>query len=220
MHSAAQRWEYVSSRRGFPWTLHFLIPYWLRWRVEAFSRECLEEEKAKQLADFETIHARARAAAADGNLGFVMAHYNIPHPYGVFDRTTERTSTGAATNYLDNLALADRVAAELTTSVPASLRSRTAFLFTSDHGFRRRIWSQGYGWHNEAEEVKSLEERPNTLFLYVPPDGARAVRISRPFLAIREHELVLRYFQGALQQPEDVEKILAPAGQTAMSMRH
>ena len=54
---------------------------------------------------------QAEALIRDQSISFVFIHLPVPHPPGIYDRSTGRERAGGT--YIDNLALADRSLGEL-----------------------------------------------------------------------------------------------------------
>jgi hypothetical protein len=85
------------------------------------------------------LDTAAFRAASDSGLRLVFLHLPVPHLPPVWDRSTSSftlVSLGAS-GYFDNLALADRVLADLRRSIAAAgLTERTTLVVTSDHPWR------------------------------------------------------------------------------------
>jgi Sulfatase len=96
--------------------------------------------RLEQLSEFEKVHAAALKYVVDPGLDFVMVHYPIPHPHGIYDRRAKRFSSGPEATYLDNLALADRTLGEIRRALESSGQwVGTALIVSSDHSLR--AWS-------------------------------------------------------------------------------
>jgi arylsulfatase A-like enzyme len=82
----------------------------------------------------------AKSAVANPELDLVFIHLPVPHLPRLYDRR-QRKMIGPrrhqSSDYLDNLALADRTIGELRASMEnTGLWDRTAVIVTSDHSFR------------------------------------------------------------------------------------
>jgi hypothetical protein len=96
-----------------------------------------EIARSGQIAEYGRVHRTALEYVRNPDLDFVMVHYPIPHPYGIYDRGAQTLTLAASSSYLDNLALADRVLGELRGALEAAgLWNRTAVILSSDHSLR------------------------------------------------------------------------------------
>lgn len=217
----SQAREAASAKHGVLWTMSRLLPYWMSWQGSRFVTAEADVHREIHLSSYQRIHAKALKHIANPSLGFVFAHYNIPHPYGIFDRRSKTLTTGEAATYIDNLALTDQVLADIEASMDPELRSKTAFLITADHGYRVRIWQPRLDWRSEAQEVKELPESEHSFFLFVHPkgrDGKPQRRLSTPFAAVKAHDLSVAYLKGEIDDLEDAERYLV-ASEANSSMR-
>ncbi|MGH7390176.1 MAG: sulfatase-like hydrolase/transferase [Candidatus Rokuibacteriota bacterium] len=139
--------------------------------------------------------------AADGRFGLVLLHLPVPRPPGIYDRATGRLTTwhftGAVEGYLDNLALADRVIAELRRSLErAHLGDRTWIVVSSD-----RWWQASKHYDGQVDH--------RVPFLVRPPDGGRAAHVDAPFSTLATHDLVLAILRGSIDDTGDAAAWLA-----------
>lgn len=67
------------------------------------------DERKDQHAGYVFMMERTRAAVADAKLHFVFIHLPVPHPLGIYNRRTGALGPDSASNYIDNLALSDRM---------------------------------------------------------------------------------------------------------------
>jgi hypothetical protein len=139
--------------------------------------------------------------ATDGRFGLVLLHLPVPQPPGIYDRATGRLTTwnftGAGGGYLDNLALADRVVAELRRGIErAGLGDRTWIVVSSDQWWRASMHYDGQVDHRVP-------------FLVRPPDGGRATHVDVPFNTLGTHDLVLAILRGSISDTSDAAVWLA-----------
>jgi hypothetical protein len=135
-------------------------------------------------------------AATDGRFGLVLLHVPLPLPPGIYDRQTGRLTpwnfSGMDAEYLDNLALADRLLGELRHGLDrARLRDRTWIVVTSDR------------WWRAAKTPEGDEDR-RVPFLVREPEGGRPVHVDNAFNTLGTHDLVLAILRGSVTDTDDV----------------
>ena len=117
-------------------------------------------QRYEKIEQFSWLRDRAIESVEDPSIGLALIHLPIPHPVGIFSRTSGSLTTDRHAGYLDNVALVDRTLGELQKAMARSgLWDRTAVLVTADHGWRPYIWRDHAEWtsEEEAREVKILE---------------------------------------------------------------
>jgi hypothetical protein len=150
---------------------------------------------------FDELGDLAIRAATDGRFGLVLLHLPVPRPPGIYDRATGRLTpwnfTGAGGGYLDNLALADRMVAQLRRGLErAQLGDRTRLVVTSDR------W-----WQTSKQYDGHVDYR--VPFLVRPPDGGRATHVDMAFNTLGTHDLVLAILRGSVSDTGDAAAWLA-----------
>ena len=155
----------------------------------------LFSERFAELADL------AIRTATDGRFGLVLLHLPVPQPPGIYDRATGRLTTwnftGAGGGHLDNLALADRVVANLRRGLErARLGDRTWIVVSSDR------W-----WRTSKQYDGQVDHR--VPFLVRPPDGGRATHVDVAFNTLVTHDLVLAILRGSISTTGDAAAWLA-----------
>jgi hypothetical protein len=143
----------------------------------------------------------AMRTAADGRFGLVLLHLPVPRPPGIYDRVTGRLTpwnfTGAGGGYLDNLALADRMIADLRRGLQrAGLADRTWLVVSGAQWWRASRRYDGQVDHRVP-------------FLVRPPDGGRAAHVDAVFNTLATHDLVLAILRGSIMDIRDAAAWLA-----------
>jgi Sulfatase len=152
-------------------------------------------ERVAELGDL------AIRTAADGRFGLVLLHLPVPRPPGIYDRAAGRLTTWNFTavggGYFDNLALADRMIAELRRGLErARLDDRTWLIVSADLWWRASKHYDGHVDHRVP-------------FLVRPPDGSRATHVDAAFNTLATHDLVLAILRGSIQDTSDAAGWLA-----------
>jgi hypothetical protein len=130
----------------------------------------------------------ALRGAADSRFGLVLLHLPVPRPPGIYDRAAGRLTAwnfaGDDGAYLDNLALADQVMADLRRNLErARLGDRTWIVLTATpHGGR-------------------VDHR--VPFLVRPPQGGRGMHVDAPLSTLIAHDLTLAVLRGSVADGRD-----------------
>lgn len=178
--------------------------------------------RARQAMEFLNIRAAALRSVTDPRLEFVMVHWPIPHPYGIFNRDTNRLSLRPGSSYLDNLALVDRTLGEVRAALErAGLWDRTTLLVTSDHPLRPDVWRGRVTWPPQMQRVFGHHSW-RVPFLLKMPGEKQGLVYHGAFSALVAHDLLLAVARGQLQSAEDVRAWLDANGERgadAMAMK-
>lgn len=165
-------------------------------------------EKEQLIKTYLRMRESALELAADTRLGFVLLHWPVPHPPGIYNRATGAFDAGPRSNYIDNLALADRAAGELRRAIEAAgLWDRTTLLITADHPWRPYIWRHTFAW---TSEETSLARGPRAFvpFLLKMAGQAEAVRYGREFNTIVTGKLILDVLDGRVRTAREASRWL------------
>jgi hypothetical protein len=159
------------------------------------------------LQEFERI--RAAASQALGTSDFVYVHWPIPHPLGIYDRQTGRMDLGTDATYLDNLALTDRVIAEIRTRLELlGTWDDAVVLLSSDHSLRTEEWMGRAAWSPEEQRATAGRRSPHVPFVLKLGRQREALTYNEPFSIMLTHDLVLALAKGELRTPAEVARWL------------
>ena len=133
----------------------------------------------------------ALRVAQDERFGLVLLHLPLPQPPGIYDPVTGRLTqwnfTGAEHEYLDNLALVDRILGDLRRGLDrARLLDRTWIVLSSDR------WRRG-----SRRDDGQVDHR--VPFLVRSPEGGRTTHVDAAFNTLGTHELVLAILRGSVR---------------------
>ena len=123
--------------------------------------------REEQVASYERIRTAAKKLATDPTMGFIVVHWNVPHPQGIYDRTNNRFETRNKSNYFDNLELMDAAISELRTAMTAAgVWDTTTIILTSDHPLRPKLWgARTKQWSLEEETLTQKRRRSAIPFI-------------------------------------------------------
>ena len=151
--------------------------------------------QTKQAQDMAAIMPQADALLRNESIGFVFIHLPIPHPPGIYDRSTGRERAGGS--YIDNLALADRSLAEMMAVLSATaLASKTTVIVCSDHSWRVPMWRLTATWTKEDEVASHGRFDPRPVLMIHFPGQQEEHVVTAPFASIGIHDIIERMLRG------------------------
>jgi hypothetical protein len=150
---------------------------------------------------FSELSDLAIRTAANDRFGLVLLHLPIPRPPGIVDPVTGALTawnfSGAGGGYLDNLALVDRLIAELRRALTRTrLDDRTWLIVSAD-----RWWRASHRYDGQVDH--------RVPFLVRPPDGGPATHVDAPFNTLATHDLVLAILRGSIADTANAARWLA-----------
>jgi Sulfatase len=149
----------------------------------------------KQAQDMAAIMPQADALLRDESIGFVFIHLPIPHPPGIYDRSTGRERAGGS--YIDNLALADKSLAEMMAALSTTaLASKTTVIVCSDHSWRVPMWRLTATWTKEDEVASHGRFDPRPVLMIHFPGQQEEHVVTAPFASIGIHDIIERMLRG------------------------
>ena len=160
------------------------------------------------IAEFHLRDARdlidpALALIRDEQIGFVFLHLAVPHPPGVYDRSTQQFRRGGS--YLDNLTLADHYLGQLLQAVSSTNQAgRTAVVLCSDHSWRVPMWRNSAIWTQEDERASKgfFDTRPVLMVHF--PEQTQRVSIDQPENSLVVHAMLQGLVSGKIASPEEL----------------
>lgn len=171
--------------------------------------------------DYVDVMKNAGELLRDQRIRFAFIHMPIPHPPGIYDRTTHQLSSHG--NYLDNLVLADETLGALMKIVRSTQQGeQTAVIVSSDHSWRTSLWKPG-PWSDEEERAThggKFDDRP-VLIVHLPGADTGEL-ISKPVSALAVHSILDRLLRGEIHNRTDLEQLIdqSPQDTIAAQMRN
>jgi hypothetical protein len=164
--------------------------------IAAQLRAVAEEQYSQVRRGLETLVSWI----SDRRLGFIWAHFPLPHPPGMLAGQARSLQP----NYFDNLALVDDTVGIALAELKRNGRwDDSIVVITSDHGLRRDIWQPRPGWTKEEDRQLAIRGKREFVPLIVHlPQQDKHVSFAQPLSAMVLHDLILEWSQGRLIQPD------------------
>jgi hypothetical protein len=166
------------------------------------------------IENFTNIHREALTLVTDPRLDLIFIHYPIPHPPGIYDKSSHDFSLSSTSGYLDSLELADRTLAELQRAMEkAGLWDATTLIVSSDHRLRAdRLWQHHVMWSpsftKEDVAVFNRTDDERVPFILKLPHETKGLEYQAPFNTVLTSDLVLAILKGDISGEADVGKWL------------
>ena len=158
----------------------------------------------KHRASLQAIMQQGRALIADEKIRFVFIHLPVPHPPGIYDRSTGKMRD--AGTYIDNLALADRSLEELISSLNATASAgNTTLIVSSDHSWRVPMWRSIAGLSAEEEAASQGRFDPRPMLMIHFPQETHEVDVSQPFAQVALHGIIVSILQRHIESASGLE---------------
>jgi len=160
------------------------------------------------LRDAKALMTPALTLIRDEEIGFVFLHVPVPHPPGVYDRTTHQFRSGGS--YLDNLALADLYLGELLDTISSTNQAaKTTVVVCSDHSWRVPLWRNSAIWTPEDERASNgfFDSRPVLMVHF--PEQTQGISIDRPENSLILHPMLEGMLRGTIVNREQLAAWIA-----------
>jgi sulfatase-like protein len=173
----------------------------------ALARLLHEKSREPSVSDFHVRDAQGIIAAAeklihDEEIGFMFIHLPVPHPPGVFDRSSRHIRNGGS--YLDNLALSDIYLGRLLSAIQTTnAADRTILIICSDHSWRTPMWRGASWWTKEDEQASQngFDSRP-VLIVHFPAQRS-PMDIAQPMNSLIMHSMLAAILEGKVSSEAD-----------------
>jgi Sulfatase len=176
-----------------PWMRFFRSGLGHRFATFVLRRSEGNDLRAKQhILDYVAISDAADGMLEDGSAGFVFIHIPIPHPGGIYDRTTDQFALRHS-SYIDNLALADKLLGHIRRELEQRGEwDASTVVVMADHSWRTKMfWEDLPDWTKE-EQIASrggeFDDRP--AYIVKLPGQQTGARIDAPFAALNTRKLL------------------------------
>ncbi|MFX4263654.1 hypothetical protein ACOBQJ_15820 [Pelotomaculum propionicicum] len=182
-----------------------IIPFGKRLRLSnnIFASDILIQQG--RYNNYLDIMEDTKEAVCNPDYGLILAHWPVPHPPGIYDRTKNafRLEGGS---YLDNLVLADQTLGELRRVMEdAGTWENTNVIITSDHWWRSDMWSSKLLWTEEDELASLTGEKDHRVPFIIKMAGQNdLLNYNQKFNTVVIHDLILAILKNEFSRPEEV----------------
>jgi len=160
--------------------------------------------ESKHLADYVTLMGDAENVVGDQNFGLVFIHLPVPHPPAIYNRARGDFSWRES-SYLDNLALADRVLAQLRQRMEETgVWERTTLIVSSDHWWRSDYWSRRIFWSQADQAIAGVQVDHRIPFIVKLAGQTTASQHDAAFNTVLTHDLILEVLRGGISNQKDL----------------
>jgi hypothetical protein len=163
--------------------------------------------QAKQhILDYVALAKATDQILEDRSSEFAFIHMPIPHPSGIYDRTTDKFVLKNST-YVDNLALTDKLVGHIRSKLEQSGQwDATTLVIMADHSWRTElIWKNAPEWTKE-EDIASrggeFDDRP--AYIVKLPEQHTGTRIDAPFAGLNTRRLLDALLSQKIRTKEDL----------------
>ncbi|MGH9628774.1 MAG: sulfatase-like hydrolase/transferase, partial [Bryobacteraceae bacterium] len=154
---------------------------------------------------YEHIYTASQRLAADPQFDFVVLHWPVPHPPGIYDRTRNRKQWTKKSNYFDNLELVDYTIGQVRqTMVEAKVWESTTLVLTADHPLRPNLYAKHSYWTQEEETLARLRKAERVPFLVKLAGQRSGIEYQGNFDTLRTRALLTAMMQGSVSSAEQV----------------
>jgi len=161
----------------------------------------------QHIDDYQELSASADRLLEDPSADFILLHMPVPHPGGIYNRTTRSFNVGNS-SYIDNLALADSYLAHVQSLLNSHGQwDSSTVVIMGDHSWRTYMWSNVTDWTHEEEvasDGETFDDRP--AYLVKAPYQKTGARIDLPFNAVDTRRLLDAFLT---QQVNSAESLAA-----------
>lgn len=169
----------------------------------------MPETRRDMLETYEKVMSNAEEMVRDPRMNLVLVHFPTPHAPGIWDAAHGHFTTGAS-NYIDNLGLADESLRRLREAIQASgSADHTTLLVSSDHPYRTLSWELSPLIKTvEMQRLTRMQETHLIPFLLTFPHETEAVAYEKRFNSVLTAKLALAILQQTVSTPDQAVRWL------------
>jgi hypothetical protein len=190
-----------------PWTRFFGSGLGYSFASIFFRITKLDDLNAKQhISDYVILADATDRILDDRSIGFALLHLPVPHPGGIYNRTTDKFVLRNS-SYLDNLALTDKLLGHIRSELEKHGQwDNSAVVIMADHSWRTKLFWAGMPDWTKEEQIASrggeFDDRP--AYIVKLPNQHAGGRIDAPFAALNTRMLLDALLSQKIRSKEDL----------------
>jgi hypothetical protein len=160
------------------------------------------------MRDYADVMTQSESLLADQRIRFVMLHLPVPHPPGIYKRSSHVLAP--AGNYIDNLVLADDTLGRLIKLIQSTPDGpETSVIVSSDHSWRVADWKKLSDWTPEEEQISGERFDPRPVLIVHLAGSEEGRTIAQPTSAMVVHSIIAAMLRGQAQTPAAIAALAA-----------
>jgi Sulfatase len=157
--------------------------------------------------DYQELYRASLELLGNRTYDFTFLHLPIPHPGGIYDRSTGQITAAPSSTYIDNLALTDTCLAGLRAMLEQTGQwNSSTVVVMGDHSWRTtNLWIPSTLWSDEEQEASlggTYDPRP--VFIVKLPGQTVGSRVDAPFATVDTRKLFDALMAHQIQTPTDL----------------
>jgi hypothetical protein len=162
------------------------------------------------------LRQKSLSLVSDQRYSLVFLHLPVPHPPGMFYRTTGSFTISDQSNYIDNLVLADQLLGELRSHMEdTGVWNSTSILISGDHPFRANLFARTL----EEKRLTGDQMKPYVPFMLKMAGGSEHIVVKGVLPNIVSRDLVAGIARGRIRTHVEAAEWLQARAQVETTSR-
>ena len=189
----------------------------LAWKIRPNQRSFWTDRELNQLHidEYQRLASDADSLVQDSSTDFMLIHMPVPHPRGIYNRSTDKFTSDGDSSYIDNLALANTFLVHIEDMLMRHNEWTTsAIVLMGDHSWRPDLWRTLPGWTAEDEAASDggkFDDRP--AYVVKLPGEHVGTSMDTPFEAIQTRSLLNGIMRGQIHSTAELKAWVASISQ-------
>jgi len=159
--------------------------------------------RSEHMSDYLRILGQAEEAVGNLKLDLLFVHLPVPHPPGIYNRSTRKLAVAEESGYLDNLALADSALGRLRKRLEETgAWDRTSIVISSDHWWRSDYWQDRMP-DSTGQPVQEEKVDHRVPFMIRLAGQKTKLTYDAPFNTVLTRGLIREVLSGEIARPDD-----------------
>lgn len=184
-----------------------LVIPWADLRLALLHRQVSPTYLQDRIAQYRNLMKGAENLIQNDQVRFIFIHLPVPHPPGIFNRSTHQICECG--NYIDNLSLADDTLGILMQEIEQTPSGdNTTIIVSSDHSWRVFSWKNSFGWTEEEDRISKKQFDPRPVFLIHFPGQSSEGEVNTVTPELTEHDIIAAMLKNEISRPEQLDAFL------------